>query len=167
MALLSLCLIQPCTCKKKHLFFANIFERVRLFDVFVPKFEDLILVGFDCLVGGKKSFRKMGSYGMLARRIVETEMPIMVQVFFQFSNLGFLRLFFPINLGSASIPVVLMLYLFCMAVKCFERVFSGIFYDVERVVGVVADTAIDPRSEKCCVTRSGLPFLLPMSFVSY
>lgn len=50
------------------------------FYVFVPNFEDLILVGFDCLVGGKKSFQKMGSYGMLARRIVETEMPIMVQI---------------------------------------------------------------------------------------
>ena len=58
----------------------------------------------------------MGSYGMLAKRVLETEMPVMVQVFRPKSKLGkflffFLFLFF---IFVASICMVLIFFFLLM-----------------------------------------------------
>lgn len=67
----------------------------------VSEFGVLCCVGDQLCVG----FGEMGSYGQLARRAVETDMPVMVQVLRPKLQLGFVQVF-EFNLFRASIFVL-------------------------------------------------------------
>ncbi|KAG6792300.1 hypothetical protein POTOM_001444 [Populus tomentosa] len=103
----------------------------------------------------------MGSYVKLAKRAVETEMPIMVQVLIYYNLFWISGFLWFLSKHKDN-------YLSCARERASWREW-GFVYAMDTNVGYVymranggLDTGIGPRSEKCCVLGPGLsfPFLM-------